>query len=644
MLTSPFDTLQGTEIDPSADVIFVADFFIEDYGGGAEMTTEALITSATDLKIQKVHAKDVTMDLLRNGVSKHWIFGNFSSLQPDLIPSVIGNLQYSILEYDYKFCVYRSVERHEHETGSPCDCSEQIHGKMISAFFHGAKSIWWMSEAQEKIYLEKFPFLNENPRCVLSSVFDDRFFQAVNMLAETTDDDTRNGWIVLGSDSWIKGADNAEAYCKKNNLQYEVVWGIPHDQLLSKLAAAEGFVYLPKGGDTCPRMVIEARALGCKLAMNENVQHQNEEWFAGDEIGMLSYLYAARDRFWTAIKQIMNYSPTVSGYVTVRNATQMKYPWTATVESMLGFCDEVVVVDGGSTDGTWESLQKWAEKEERLLIKKIDVDPDSPSFAYESDGKLKAAARSLCTSEYCWQMDADEVVHEDDYDKVRNLVRSFPRYTNIVSLPVIEYWGSSEKVRMDINPWKWRVSRNLPNITQGIPSALLKVDDDGYEYASVGTDSCDYIDKETGEVLPHAGFYDDSVHKTRIAGLTGNEEARKQYEDWFNRAISSLPSVHHYSWYNIANKIGQYRLHWGKFWKSMYRFDTEDTAENNVMFDKPWSEVTESEVIELSSRLAKEMGGWIFHNKVDFSIKVPHISVQRGHPSTFISYEKLNEK
>ena len=644
MLTSPFDTLQGTEIDPSADVIFVADFFIEDYGGGAEMTTEALISSATDLKIQKVHAKDVTMNLLRNGVSKHWVFGNFSSLQPDLIPSVIGNLQYSILEYDYKFCVYRSVERHEHETGSPCDCSEQIHGKMISAFFHGAKSIWWMSEAQEKIYLEKFPFLNENPRCVLSSVFDDRFFQAVNMLAETTDDDTRNGWIVLGSDSWIKGADNAEAYCKKNNLQYEVVWGIPHDQLLSKLAAAEGFVYLPKGGDTCPRMVIEARALGCKLAMNENVQHQHEEWFAGDEIGMLSYLYAARDRFWTAIKQIMNYSPTVSGYVTVRNATQMKYPWTATVESMLGFCDEVVVVDGGSTDGTWESLQKWAEKEKRLLIKKIDVDPDSPSFAYESDGKLKAAARSLCTSEYCWQMDADEVVHEEDYDKVKNLARSFPRYANIVSLPVIEYWGSSEKVRMDINPWKWRISRNLPNITQGIPSALLKVDEDGFEYASVGTDSCDYIDKETGEVLPHAGFYDDSVHKIRIAGLTGNEEARKQYEDWFNRAISSLPSVHHYSWYNIANKIGQYKLHWGKFWKSMYRFDTEDTAENNVMFDKPWSEVTEPEVVELSNRLAKEMGGWIFHDKVDFSIKVPHISVQRGHPSTFISYEKLNEK
>ena len=183
-----------------------------------------------------------------------------------------------------------------------------------------------MSEAQEKRYLERFPFLEENARCVLSSVFDDNFFQAVNLLAETTKEEDRKGWIVLGSDSWIKGAEDAEQYCKTNNLEYEVVWGMPHDQLLEKLANSEGFVYLPRGGDTCPRMVIEARALGCKLALNDHVQHQNEEWFSGDELTMLSYLYAARDRFWTAIKQVMSYSPTISGYTTVRNASENEVP------------------------------------------------------------------------------------------------------------------------------------------------------------------------------------------------------------------------------------------------------------------------------------------------------------------------------
>ena len=585
------------------------------------------------------------MDLLRDGSTKHWIFGNFSSLKPDLIPTIIGNLEYSILEYDYKFCVYRSIEKHEHETGEQCDCHEQLHGKMISAFFHAAKTIWWMSEEQEKRYLDRFPFLEDNPRCVLSSVFDDSFFQAVNMLGEITKDEDKKGWIVLGSDSWIKGATDAEEYCKNNNLDYEVVWGMPHNQLLEKLAQSEGFVYLPRGGDTCPRMVIEARALGCKLAMNENVQHQNEEWFAGNELTMLSYLYAARDRFWNAIKAVMNYKPTISGYTTVRNASTMKYPWHATVQSMLGFCDEVIVVDGGSTDSTWEDLQALSSAHEdgRLKVYQHSVDEGSPSFAYESDGKLKAIARSYCTMEYCWQMDADEVVHEDDYEKITNLLRNFPRYANIVSLPVIEYWGSSEKVRMDINPWKWRVSRNLPNITQGIPGHLLNTDESGYEYASIGTDSCDYIDKETKEILPHAGFYDESVHNVRLAGLTGNEEARKQYEEWFNRVVDSLPGVHHYSWYNISNKISQYKLHWGKFWKSMYRLDSEDTAENNVMFDKPWAEVTQEDIEHMSSKLSEELGGWIFHQKVDFSKKVPHISVQRSHPNTFLTYEKSKE-
>ena len=79
----------------------------------------------------------------------------------------------------------------------------------------------------------------------------------------------RSGWLVLGSNSWIKGADDAEDWCKENNKDYEVVWGIPHSEVLKKLAKSEGFVYLPKGNDTCPRMVIEAKLLGCKLQLND---------------------------------------------------------------------------------------------------------------------------------------------------------------------------------------------------------------------------------------------------------------------------------------------------------------------------------------------------------------------------------------
>lgn len=642
MFNSPFDMNTGPSIEESADVIFVSDMFVENYVGGAELTAEALITSAKDINIQKLLAKDVSMSLLKAGNDKHWVFCNFSTMQPSLIPSIIGNLSYSVIECDYKFCVYRSIEKHKHETGTDCDCHEQIHGKMISAFFHGAKSIWWMSEAQEKRYLDRFPFLSSNDSVVLSSVFDEDFFSYVTAVKQAPPVDDRKGWIVLGSESWIKGFDDAEEYCKKNSLDYEVVWGLPYDELLQRLATAEGFVYMPRGGDTCPRMVIEAKALGCRLVLNDDVQHAQEEWFTGPEIDMLSYLYASRERFWRAIKSISEYVPTISGYTTVRNANAMDYPWKATVNSMLGFCHEVVVVDGGSNDGTWEELQTMADLHEdgKLKVYQHSVSDDHPSFAYETDGKLKATARSYCTGDFCWQMDADEIVHQDDYSKVHQLLRAFPIHCDIVSLPVIEYWGGDEKVRMDINPWKWRLSRNTDTITQGIPIELRRFDDDGFPYAAQGTDTCDYIHSETGERLPHIGFYNEQAHGVRLAGLSGNTDAVVAYQEWFQRAVDSLPSVHHYSWYNIPKKIKQYKMHWGSFWKSQYRLESEDTPENNVMFDKSWADVTDKDIDEMGVKLANELGGWIFHDKVDFSCKVPHITVTRDHPEEFVNLKE----
>lgn len=260
MFSSPFATKKSITIHDTTDIIFVADFFVEDYPGGAELTSEALIKSC-DMNIQKVHAKDLTMDILSIGARKHWIFSNCTSMNPNLIPSIMSNLSYSIVEYDYKFCVYRSVEKHKHEAGSDCNCHEELHGKMMSAFFHGADTIWWMSEEQQNRYFARFPFLREKDSSVLSSVFDDDFFVKVKELREKYSSVKREGWIVLGSESWIKGAEDAEQWCKDNNKDYEVVWGLPYDDLLEKLAAAEGFVYLPRGGDTCPRMVIEAKLL-----------------------------------------------------------------------------------------------------------------------------------------------------------------------------------------------------------------------------------------------------------------------------------------------------------------------------------------------------------------------------------------------
>lgn len=602
-------------------VIFVSDYYVNELVGGAELTTEALIQSSP-FPVVRLKSNEITMEILEKYHTNHWIFGNWVMIDFNLIPTIIANMTYSILEYDYKLCQYRSPEKHKLVTGSDCDCVDSNWGKLVGAFFLGAKTIWWMSERQQQRYLQSYPDLANRHQSVLSSVFSEDFWVKLQELKDNPVAE-RSGWLVLGSSSWIKGTQQATKWCEDNDKQYKVLQGLTPDQVLEEMSKAEGFVYLPEGGDTCPRVVIEAKLLGCQLHINEHVEHATEDWFtSSDPLDTESYLYAARETFWNGVKHAINWQPTISGYTTTRNCITQKYPFDATIFSLLGFCDEVIVVDAGSTDGTWEKLQDMAAANEKLKVHQVDWDYDNPRFAVY-DGALKAEARSHCTMEFCWQMDSDEMVKPEDWQKIKNLCKTLTPEVDLVSLPVIEYWGSTEKVRMDITPWKWRLSRNKPYITHGIPAQFRQTDENGQLFAKPGTDGCDYIHKETHQVIPHVGFYTEKAHYARMAALEGDETALEHYGIWFKAITQNFPSVHHFSWYDIERKIKTYRDYWQKHWESLYNIRQEDTAENNMFFDKPWSEVDDVEIKELAQRLADELGGHIFHTKVDWSKKTP---------------------
>ena len=486
-----------------------------------------------------------------------------------------------------------------------------------------------MSEAQEKRYTDRFPFLKDSESIVLSSVFNERFFAKVKLLNEKNED--KKGWLVLDSSSWIKGTEDAVDYCEKNNLDFKLISGLTHDQVLEELSKAEGLVYLPRGGDTCPRLVIEAKMLGCKLVMNEHVQHREEIWFnTDDRFDTEAYLYAARERFWSGIIGKINWQPTISGYTTTYNCIDGQYPWEKCIESMLGFCDEVVVLDAGSNDGTWEKLESMSKENSKLIVKQNIIDWDHPRFAYHSDGMQKALARSFCSSDFCWQMDSDEFVLPKDFDSIKMLVKRFPSLAELVALPIFEFWGTAEKVRVDVNPWKWRISRNLPHITHGIPNELRRFDEDGNLYTAPGSDTCDYINNETFERIKFIAYYSEEVEMVRLKALQGDSEALELYQDWANKITESVPTVYHTSWLNMERKINLYKNYWSKFWQSQYNTPQEDTPENNMFFDKKWSDVSAEEIKNLAEKLTNEMGGWIFHQKINWNRKTPHIKIDNN--------------
>lgn len=303
----------------------------------------------------------------------------------------------------------------------------------------------------------------------------------------------------------------------------------------------------------------------------------------------------------------------ISAYITTRNCNEMDYPFLESIESMLPFADEVCVLDSSDKDdGTRVSLEKLASKNSSVILKHVEIDWKAPNHGI-FDGKTKQLAREMCTGVFCWQQDADEIVHEKHAPLVEKIISKVDwKKTPIVALPVLEFWGPN-KIRIDVNVWKWRLTLNTKQVMHGIPLGLSFIDPKlNLEFAKPGTDTCDYIDSLTKTHLPMTSFVSEEAERVRMMAVAGNEAALREYRIWYNDIQNNFPGVYHYSWYNIERKIKQYKLFWTDFWKSMYNMDKNE-KENPFFPGKLWSEVTDEEIKNKAKELEEKTSGWIFH-------------------------------
>jgi ADP-heptose:LPS heptosyltransferase/glycosyltransferase involved in cell wall biosynthesis len=270
--------------------------------------------------------------------------------------------------------------------------------------------------------------------------------------------------------------------------------------------------------------------------------------------------------------------PKIAGYTHILNPLTHGYPYLQSIESMLGFCDEVIIVDGGSTDGSKLKLDVWIKQlglDERVKVITREWDPEEPGM----DGMQKAFGRAMVSPDvdFLWQQDADEIVHEGDYDKIVDICRRFPSDVDLLHLPVIELWGDAQTCRTDRHSWKWRLSRNNLRITHGINQAARLMDPKtGRFYAKPGmSDGCEYIDMVSGEHLPHRGFYNNELEELRRVDPT-------EYGRRMNAIFDKLPSVWHYSWADLPRKVRNFRDFWDKQWQVLYQTQPQPRFPNVV--------------------------------------------------------------
>lgn len=105
----------------------------------------------------------------------------------------------------------------------------------------------------------------------------------------------------------------------------------------------------------------------------------------------------------------------LSIHTTITNPERWRYPYMEALASFCELADEVIVVDGGSTDGSLENIQMLSKiKNDKI---KIITLPWPEEYSQGEFPKHLNAGLEACTGDWAMKMDIDYVIHEDDIEK-----------------------------------------------------------------------------------------------------------------------------------------------------------------------------------------------------------------------------------
>ena len=149
----------------------------------------------------------------------------------------------------------------------------------------------------------------------------------------------------------------------------------------------------------------------------------------------------------------------VSGFTICRNAVKFDYPIVQVLHSALPIVDEFIVNVGQSDDGTLDLIRSIESDKIRIVESFWDDSMKKDGLLFSKETNV---ALAHCTGDWAFYLQADEVLHEKDYERIPKALRDH------LSDPVVlgftfrylhfygDYWT--------VNPWAYhravRIIRN----------------------------------------------------------------------------------------------------------------------------------------------------------------------------------------
>jgi len=230
----------------------------------------------------------------------------------------------------------------------------------------------------------------------------------------------------------------------------------------------------------------------------------------------------------------------ITAYGYTHNCLTVRLPFVQCIHSMLAVCDEVIIIDAASSDGTYELLQ--AIPGLRLYRREYPYDTGT------ADSDLKREARELVTTDLCWGIDIDEVIHEKDYSGWSQIISQLSSNSRAkIVLPRVDFWS------LDMYQLRTRyhaIHLNLPYLSVDVPLECQFTNPRTGHICSNGP-HYDYVDTRTGKsfTAEPMSWLDpsDSELLTAFENPIESEEERARRERLYLEYIQYHPTLYHYS-------------------------------------------------------------------------------------------------
>ena len=251
-------------------IIFVADFFYKDFTGGAELNDYSVIKRlrSTGLEVVEVYCNKLTVNYLKENNNEHFIVANFVTMPKHIRDYMAENCKYIIYEHDHKYLRKRNPISYK-DFIAPSNELVNIN------FYKSARKVVCLTQLAVDV-IEKNTNLN-NICKIGASVWTDEDLDYIESLSNNE----KNGkWAIMDSDNPIKKREQCVEYCKKNNIEYDLIRDKNHRVFLEKLSHYTGLIFMTGHLETCCRLVVEAKMLNCRVITQERlIGAASEPWF-----------------------------------------------------------------------------------------------------------------------------------------------------------------------------------------------------------------------------------------------------------------------------------------------------------------------------------------------------------------------------